>query len=55
MIYESREPRWNYIDRENPKKAEINLSQWHLCTDLVANQDLRGKRPATNLLSHGTA
>jgi hypothetical protein len=29
MIYECGEPRWNYIDRGNPKNSQRNLSQRH--------------------------
>jgi hypothetical protein len=58
-------PRWyefgeRYIDRRKPKNSEENLSSATLSTtsptwiDLGVNPGLRGERPATNDLSHGT-
>jgi hypothetical protein len=50
-----------YIDRGKPKNSEKNLSQCHLSTtnptwiDPSANPGLRGERPATNDMNHGTA
>jgi hypothetical protein len=59
--YEYGAPRWNDIDRGNPKNLEktcpsatlsITNPTW---TEPGANPGLRGKTPATNRLSHGTA
>jgi hypothetical protein len=54
--------RWNEIDRGNPKYSgkktcpsatlSTKISTW---TDPGSNPGLRGGRPATNRLSHGTA
>jgi hypothetical protein len=53
------ERRWNEIDKGKPKYSGKNLSTsfttnptW---TDPGWNPDLRGERPATNRLGHGTA
>jgi hypothetical protein len=56
-------PRWRvtvewYIDRGKPKNSEKNLSQCyfvHHKSHTVANPGLRGQRPETNHLGHGTA
>jgi hypothetical protein len=61
MIYEYGEPRWNDIDSEKPKNSEKGCSSATLSTtnltytDPGANPGLRGDRPATNSLTHGTA
>jgi hypothetical protein len=53
--------RWNKIDGGKPKYSGENLSQCHFVhqnptwTDLGSNPGLRGERPSTNRLSHGTA
>jgi hypothetical protein len=61
MIHEYRKPRWNDIYRRkriNRRKAcpsdtlSITNPTW---TNLSANPGLRGERPETNCLSHGTA
>jgi hypothetical protein len=55
------EHRWNEIDREKPKFLEENRPSATLSTtnpiwiDPGSNPDVRGGRPATNRLSHGTA
>jgi hypothetical protein len=60
MIYEYRESQWTDTESEKPKNSEKNLSQYHLSAinttlaDPDANPGLRGERPATNRLSHGT-
>jgi hypothetical protein len=52
---------WNEIDRGKSKYSGKNLSQCHFVhhkstwTDPGSNTGLRGGRPATNRLSHGTA
>jgi hypothetical protein len=49
-----------YIDRGKPKNSEKNLSHCHFsttsptCIDPSANTGLRGVRPSTKDLSHGT-
>jgi hypothetical protein len=59
--YEFGERRWNDIGRGNPKNSEKNLCSGTLSTtnptwiDPGENPGLRGERPATNDLSHGTA
>jgi hypothetical protein len=59
MIYEFGERRWNVIDRGKPKNSDKNLSQCHFDHQKShmdgANPGLRGERPATDDLSHGTA
>jgi hypothetical protein len=51
----------NDTDREKQKYPDRNLSNYHHSTinltwsDLGSKPGLRGERPATNLLSHGTA
>jgi flagellar biosynthesis protein FlhB len=55
------EPWWNDADKRKPKKSEKNCPSATLCitnptwTEPGAKPDLRGKRPATNRLSHGIA
>jgi hypothetical protein len=55
------EYRWNETDRGKPKFSGRNLPQCHfvyhkpIWTDPGSNPGLRGERPATNRLSHGTA
>jgi hypothetical protein len=51
------ELRWNEIDRGKLKYSEKNLSRATLSTTKPTWTDpgLRGDRPATNLLSDGTA
>jgi hypothetical protein len=53
------EHRWNEIDRGKLKYSEKILSECHFpnttWTDPGSNPGLRGGRPATNHLSHGTA
>jgi hypothetical protein len=50
------EHRWNEIDRGKPKYSGKNLSTTKsIWTDSGLNPGLRGGRPATNRLSHGTA
>jgi len=52
---------WNDTDRGKPKYLEINCAITTLPTiNLVragpgSNQDLRGERPVTNRIRHGTA
>jgi hypothetical protein len=50
VIYEYGEPRWNDIDRENPKNWDRSLSQCHSVHHNSHKHipDLRGDRPATN-------
>jgi hypothetical protein len=61
MIHEYKEPRWNNTDRGKPKNSEKTRPSATLSTtsptriDPSANPGLRGERPATNGLSHGTA
>jgi hypothetical protein len=55
--YEFGDRRWNDIDRGKPKNSEKNLSQCHFVhhkSNMGTNPGLRGERPATNDLSHGT-
>jgi hypothetical protein len=58
-IYEYRERRWNDTDREKTKRktcCSATLSTTNRTwIEPGANPGLRGKRPATNHLSHGTA
>jgi hypothetical protein len=54
------EHRWNEIDRVKPKYWRENLSQYHFVyhksyIEPGSNPVLCYGRPATNLLSHGTA
>jgi hypothetical protein len=55
------EHRWNEIDREKPKYSRKNLSQCQFVHHKShmdwpgIEPSLRGERPATNRLSHGTA
>jgi hypothetical protein len=60
--YEFGARRWNYIDRGKPKNSErktcpsATLSTTNpTWIDPSVNPGLRGERPATNDLSHGTA
>jgi hypothetical protein len=52
---------WNGINRENPNSQSKNASQCHFVHHKHSRltwdgiPDLRGERPATNRLSHGTA
>jgi hypothetical protein len=52
--------RWNDTDRGKPKDSVKNPPQCHFFnpkshgTDLVTNQDRRGKKLETNRLSYGT-
>jgi hypothetical protein len=61
QIYDSGEPRRNDIDRGKAKDLEKNLSSTSSSStnptwpDRGANPALRGQKPATNRLSHGTA
>jgi hypothetical protein len=56
----SMEHLWNDTNKDGPTYSEKNLSQRHLYiinpiqTGLGLNLGLRGERPATNRLSHGT-
>jgi hypothetical protein len=52
------EHQWNENDRGKPKYSGRNLSQCHFVHHKSypgSNPGLRGERPATNRLSHGTA
>jgi hypothetical protein len=59
--YEFGQRRWNDIDRGKQKNSEKILSQCHFShhnttwVDPGANPGIRGERPATNDLRHGTA
>jgi hypothetical protein len=59
--YEFGERRWNDIDKENRRTRRKTCPSFTLSTtnstwiDAGANPGLRGERPATNDLSHGTA
>jgi hypothetical protein len=59
IMYKYGEPRWNYMTRKkrkNRRKACSTLSATNLTrTDPGMNQGFRGKRPATNRLTHSTA
>jgi hypothetical protein len=61
MIYEYGERRWNDIDRGNRRTRRKACPSATLSTtnptwiDPGANSGLRGERPASNRLSHGTA
>jgi hypothetical protein len=58
VIYEHGEPWWNDTDKGQQKNTEKNLSKCHFFHQTFhpnANPDLRGERPGTNRLSHGTA
>jgi hypothetical protein len=47
---------WNETDREKLTYAEKSLSDTNLTsTGLESNPGLRGERPGTNCLCHGTA
>jgi hypothetical protein len=60
VTYESAEPQWNYTDREKPKNSKrtcpsVTVSATYTTwSQPGANPGLRGKRPATNRLSHRT-
>jgi hypothetical protein len=60
-FFQVMEHRWNEIDRVKPKYSggtcrSATLSTTNpTWTDLGSNPGLRGERPATNRLSHGTA
>jgi hypothetical protein len=56
MIYQCGESWWNDIDKGKQKDSEKNLSQHHFAqVGRDSNTGLRGERPVTNHLSHGTA
>jgi hypothetical protein len=61
MIYEYGERRWNDTDREKRRTLRKTCPSATLSTtnptfiEQGANSGLRGERPATNRLSHGTA
>jgi hypothetical protein len=57
MIYEYGERWWKDTDRGKRKNSVKTLSQFHFVhhKSQGANTGLRGERPATNRLSHGTA
>jgi hypothetical protein len=61
MIYEFGELRWNDIDRGSQRTQRKTCPSATLSTinpiwiDPSANPGLRGERPVTNGLSHGTA
>jgi hypothetical protein len=60
MIYEYGQRWWNDTDRGKPKNSEktcpsATLSTTNVTrTDPGANPGLRGEKPETNCLSHGT-
>jgi hypothetical protein len=55
-LFRVMEHRWNTTDREKPKYSGKNLSTTNpTWTGPGSNPGLRGDRPATNRLSHGTA
>jgi hypothetical protein len=55
FIFLVMEHRWSEIDRGKPKYSGKNLSTTNpTSTDPGSNPNLRGKRPATSRLSHGT-
>jgi hypothetical protein len=62
MIREYGKPQWNSIDRPKAKNSKdlfechsVHHIAYSMCTKLGANTDLRGERPVTNHLIHGTA
>jgi hypothetical protein len=58
VIYECEKPWCNDINNGEPKTSEKNLYHCHFVKHKYhpgANPGLRGERPATNGLSHGTA
>jgi hypothetical protein len=61
LFFQVMEHRWNETDRGKPKysgktRPSATLSSTNpTWTDPGSNPDLRGDRPATNRLSHGTA
>jgi hypothetical protein len=62
MIYENEEPRWNDVDRKTEELREkpVPVPQYTVHHEfhmdwLGRKTGLRGERPATSRLSHGTA